>query len=73
VHWPTLFSVGLFPVIVLAYGLLSRNEEKQVLKQFGEEYRSYQQRVPMFFPRMDQWQQLVDMSNTKNENKPPHQ
>ncbi|WP_246131691.1 methyltransferase family protein [Pistricoccus aurantiacus] len=28
VHWPTLFSVGLFPVIVLAYVWLAHREEK---------------------------------------------
>jgi protein-S-isoprenylcysteine O-methyltransferase Ste14 len=63
VHWPTLFSVGLFPVIVLAYGLLARREEKRVIEQFGVEYRAYQRRVPMFFPRMSQWRQLVERSN----------
>lgn len=63
VHWPTLFSVGLFPVIVLAYGLLARSEEKRVIEQFGEEYRAYQRRVPMFFPRMNQWRQLIERSN----------
>lgn len=51
VHWPTLFSVGLFPLIVLVYVLLARREEKRVTEEFGEEYRAYQQRVPMFFPR----------------------
>lgn len=63
VHWPTLFSVALFPVIVLAYGLLARREEKQVLAQFGEEYRAYQRRVPMFVPRFGQWRQLVERSS----------
>lgn len=58
VHWPTLFSVGLFPLIVLAYYLLSRNEEKRVLEKFGDEYRKYQQQVPMFIPRMREWQDL---------------
>lgn len=69
VHWPTLFSVGLFPVIVLAYGLLARNEEKRVVEEFGDKYRAYQQRVPMFFPRMGQWRQLVELSNAKDEGK----
>ncbi len=59
VHWPTLFSVGLFPIIVLAYYLLSRNEEKKVLKQFGDEYRAYILKVPMFIPRIGQWQAFV--------------
>jgi len=63
VHWPTLFSVVLLPVIVLAYGLLARSEEKRVIEQFGDEYRAYQQRVPMFFPRMSQWWQLVTSSS----------
>lgn len=63
VHWPTLFSVGLFPVIVLVYALLARSEEKRVIKEYGEEYRAYQQRVPMFIPRMGQWRQLVERSN----------
>lgn len=69
VHWPTLFSVGLFPVIVLAYGLLARSEEKWVVEQFGEEYRAYQRRVPMFLPRMDQWRQLIERSNAKEDDK----
>ena len=63
VHWPTLFSVGLFPVIMLAYGLLARSEEKRVIDQFGDEYRAYQQRVPMFIPRMGQWRQFVKRSS----------
>lgn len=63
VHWPTLFSVGLFPVIVLAYGLLARSEEKRMVEQFGEEYHVYQRRVPMFIPRMRQWRPLLERSN----------
>jgi len=59
VHWPTLFSVGLFPVIVLVYVLLARSEEKRMLEQFGDEYRTYRRQVPMFFPRMGRWRQLV--------------
>ncbi|MGC2459155.1 MAG: isoprenylcysteine carboxylmethyltransferase family protein [Gallionellaceae bacterium] len=69
VHWPTLFSVSLFPVIVLAYGLLARSEEKRMVEQFGEEYRAYQRRVPMFFPRTGQWRKLVELSNPKDEGK----
>lgn len=67
VHWPTLFSVGLFPVIVLAYGLLARSEEKRMLEQFGEEYRAYRRRVPMFLPRPGQWRQLVERSSGEDD------
>ena len=51
VHWPTIVSVAAFPVIVLAYALLARKEERQMLDKFGDAYREYQRRVPMFVPR----------------------
>ncbi len=73
VHWPTLFSVGLFPVIALVYGWLAHSEEKRMLARFGEQYRAYQQRVPMFFPRLGQWRQLVARSNgADDQDDPPH-
>ncbi len=53
VHWPTIVSVIAFPVVVVAYTLLARSEEKHMLREFGEEYRSYRNRVPMFLPRGD--------------------
>lgn len=53
VHWPTIVSVIGFPIIVAAYTFLARKEEKQMLGQFGEQYREYQRRVPMFFPRIE--------------------
>jgi protein-S-isoprenylcysteine O-methyltransferase Ste14 len=55
VHWPTIFSVALFPIIVFAYYLLARSEERKVEEQFGDEYREYRSRVPMFIPRWSQW------------------
>lgn len=67
VHWPTVFSVALFPVIVLVYWLLARNEEKRVLAEFGDEYRAYRRRVPMFIPRISLWRQLVERSRDGSE------
>jgi len=67
VHWPTLFSVGLLPIIILAYGLLARSEEKRVVEQFGEAYRDYQRQVPMFVPLWSQWRQLVTRSNMADD------
>lgn len=52
VHWPTLFSVGLFPVVLLAYVWLARSEERDMVELFGEEYLAYQRRTPMFVPRI---------------------
>ena len=62
VHWPTVFSVTLFPLIVVAYILLARREEKQMLARFGEMYRAYRERVPMFFPGKGGWRQLIEQS-----------
>ena len=59
VHWPTLFSIVIFPIIVIAYTYLARSEEKKVIAQFGDQYREYQARVPMFIPRLNQWRQFV--------------
>lgn len=53
VHWPTIVSVAAFPVIVVAYTMLARKEERQMIRQFGDQYREYQRRVPMFVPRRE--------------------
>lgn len=50
VHWPTIISVALFPVIVAAYTWLALKEEREVLAEFGDEYREYQNKVPRFLP-----------------------
>lgn len=62
VHWPTLFSVGLFPVIVFVYVRLARTEEKKVIEQFGEEYLEYRRRVPGFLPLRGNWKQFIEKS-----------
>ena len=63
VHWPTVFSVILFPLIVLVYAILARKEERQMLAQFGEEYGEYRRRVPMFVPGKGRWRQFVKRSD----------
>ena len=59
VHWPTVFSVALFPIIVAAYYLLARGEERKVEEEFGDAYRAYRARVPMFIPRWGQWRAMT--------------
>ena len=58
VHWPTIFSLAAFPIVVIAYTLLARREERQMTEKFGDEYRQYQSRVPMFVPRWNDWRKL---------------
>lgn len=62
IHWPTVFSITVYPLIVLAYVVLARREEKQVLEEFGDEYLIYQQKVPRFIPHFRQWKNLIKQS-----------
>ena len=66
VHWPTLFSIGLMPVIVFIYYRLALREEKKVIEEFGDEYLAYQRRVPMFIPRREQWKTFIQEANTEH-------
>ncbi len=50
IHWPTIFTLVLSPLIFLAYYRLALKEEKEMLTIFGREYYNYRKDVPMFFP-----------------------
>jgi len=62
VHWPTVFSVVLFPIIAIAYVLLAYREERRMLQEFGESYRVYKERTPMFFPGRREWRKFIRLS-----------
>lgn len=62
VHWPTVFSVTLFPIIVIAYILLAYREEKRMLNEFGEHYRVYKKHTSMFLPGKAQWRKFIKLS-----------
>lgn len=68
IHWPTIFSVGLFPIIVIAYVLLARREEQKVIDEFGDEYLEYKRNVPAFLPMKGKWKQFIHRSgNSSND------
>ena len=60
VHWPTVFSVTLFPIIVFVYTRLAYREERDMIGKFAERYEEYRRRVPMFFPRRGGWCRLIE-------------
>jgi protein-S-isoprenylcysteine O-methyltransferase Ste14 len=62
VHWPTVFSVTLFPIIVLAYIRLAHREERDMIGKFRDRYEQYRRRVPMFFPGRGGWHRLIEQS-----------
>ena len=51
-QWPTLLTLAMFPVLVVMYVKLARNEEREALAAFGEDYRRYMADVPGFMPRL---------------------
>jgi protein-S-isoprenylcysteine O-methyltransferase Ste14 len=42
----------MFPILVTMYVKLARREEREVLVEFGEQYRRYMNSIPPFFPRL---------------------
>ena len=47
-----LFSLISTPLIVLIVYFISRKEERELIKEFKEEYEKYVKTVPMFIPRL---------------------
>lgn len=51
VQWPTLLTVGMFPVLIWMYVRLARREEREVAESLGGPYRAYAAVTPAFIPR----------------------
>ena len=60
IHWPTLPTLVLFPIIIWVYYRLARKEERDMITRFGDEYAVYKGKTPMFFPRAGQWRQMIE-------------
>jgi protein-S-isoprenylcysteine O-methyltransferase Ste14 len=52
IQWPTIITALMFPVLVFAYYRLSKREEEEMIRIFGNEYRRYMDRTPMSIPRL---------------------
>jgi len=52
IQWPTIITALMFPVLVFAYYRLSKREESDMIKMFGDEYKRYIEKTPMFIPRL---------------------
>lgn len=50
IHWPTLPTLLMLPILVVAYYRLAKKEEKEMEKIFGENFQQYKRAVPMFLP-----------------------
>lgn len=52
IQWPTIITALMWPVLIFAYYRLSRKEEADMEREFGEAYKKYKERVPMFIPQI---------------------
>ena len=52
IHWPTIPTILMWPILVFLYYNLAKKEEKEMEKRFGEKYKLYKESVPMFIPKL---------------------
>lgn len=50
--WVTISTLVLWPILVIVYYRLAKQEDKEMEKRFDEEYQKYKLVVPMFIPRL---------------------
>jgi protein-S-isoprenylcysteine O-methyltransferase Ste14 len=50
IHWATLPLLIMWPILLVQYVRLARREETEMEEQFGEDYREYREKTPMFLP-----------------------
>lgn len=51
-QWPTLITLVMFPILTLTYARLSKLEEKEMERTFGQTYRNWASKTPSFIPKM---------------------
>ena len=59
IQWPTILTVLMAPVLLLAYVHLARVEARRAEEEFGEVYNEYSGKTPDFFPPLNQWKAFL--------------
>lgn len=71
IQWPTIITLLMSPILVIAYRRLALREEADLDTQFGEAYRIYRARTPAFLPNLPaiirQWQQRATQGQIPHE------
>jgi protein-S-isoprenylcysteine O-methyltransferase Ste14 len=52
IQWPTIITAAMWPILMFMYYRLARREEREMESRFGDQYVTYRQQVPMFWPRL---------------------
>ncbi len=48
----TFYSLISTPIVIILNLLISSKEEKELVKEFGNQYEEYKKKVPMFIPKL---------------------
>jgi len=51
IQWPTLVTLGMFPILCVTYVRLAHREEREVAVEFGDSWNAYAAPTPRWFPR----------------------
>ena len=54
IHWPTLPTAIMWPILVIIYYKLAKKEEKEMEETFGESFLLYKKKVPMLIPKINE-------------------
>jgi protein-S-isoprenylcysteine O-methyltransferase Ste14 len=49
-YWPTVVTLILWPILIGAYVWLAKQEEKQIIEEFGKAYIEYIKQTKRFIP-----------------------
>ncbi|MFQ6033279.1 MAG: methyltransferase family protein [Candidatus Bipolaricaulia bacterium] len=59
IQWPTIATVLMSPILMLAYWRLASREEQALEERFGEQYLTYKRAVPAFWPHFGKHKQYT--------------
>ncbi len=68
IQWPTLLTLLMWPVLMVAYYRLAMKEERDSIQRFGEAYITYRLRVPAFFPQLNR-PRSIDTESSSQESR----
>lgn len=52
IQYTTIPTLLMWPILIVLYYRLAMQEEKEVEEKFGQEYRQYKEKTPMFIPKI---------------------
>jgi len=67
IQWATIPTLIMWPILVILYYRLARQEEKEMEQKYREKYQEYKNKVPMMIPRLKRkWRSATTDTSNKN-------